>query len=206
MTKALNIHQRMINIMKNIGVIPKEGMHFQKYKYVKYDTIARILPQHLVENGINVVTNVIKEEQIGNLSKVWIETSFINAEDPTDRISVNFPGTGADTQDKGAGKAITSAFKSCLLKTFVLESGDEEDIEAHNIDRTEHRKINQEQIMSIMNLIDNDKSRLPGLFNYLGAKNMEDINEVDYQKVINLFKNTDAKKTKTEQITERMTG
>lgn len=202
--KDFNIHQRMINVMKNIGVIPKEGIHFQKYKYVKYDTIARILPQHLVENGINVVTNITKDEQIGNLSKIWMEISFINVENPTDRITVNFSGTGTDSQDKGTSKAITSAFKSCLLKTFILESGDEEDIEAHNIERTEYKKVNQEQMTSVMNLIDNNKARLPGLLNYLGAKNIEDINEDDYQKIIKMFKKNDSHKTKTDQIAERI--
>ena len=36
-------------------------------------------------------------------------------------------GNGADSQDKGSGKAFTYAFKTCLQKTFMLFSGEDAD-------------------------------------------------------------------------------
>ena len=56
----------------------------------------------------------------------------MNIDDPEDYILVHYPGYGIDTQDKGIGKALSYAFKCCLLKIFCLEAG--EDIEKDNIE------------------------------------------------------------------------
>jgi len=42
-------------------------------------------------------------------------------------MSVNWVGEAIDTQDKGIAKAATSALKYCLLKTFLIATGDESD-------------------------------------------------------------------------------
>jgi hypothetical protein len=60
---------------------------------------------------------------------------MINVENPEDSIESEWHGFGMDTQDKAIGKAYSYAYKYFLLKTFALETGDE-DIEADREDFT----------------------------------------------------------------------
>jgi len=50
-------------------------------------------------------------------------------------IDIEVTGNGADTQDKGSGKAATYAFKTALSKTFMMFTGDDTDND-HSDDTT----------------------------------------------------------------------
>jgi len=50
------------------------------------------------------------------------------------------PGNGADTQDKGSGKAWTYAYKAIIQKTFCLFSGEDTDNE-HSEDMTKKNTV-----------------------------------------------------------------
>ncbi|MES1922924.1 hypothetical protein MHBO_004454 [Bonamia ostreae] len=47
--------------------------------------------------------------------------------DSGESIEIESPGNGADTQDKGAGKAFTYAYKNAIQKMFMLFSGEDTD-------------------------------------------------------------------------------
>ena len=74
--------------------------------------------------------------QYGNKEKTKVtlkaKISFINADDSKDRIEVFSYGVGIDNADKAFGKALSYATKMIYLKNFMLESGDEEDVESQN--------------------------------------------------------------------------
>tara|TARA_R110000787_G_scaffold253795_1_gene359166 strand:- start:31 stop:591 length:561 start_codon:yes stop_codon:yes gene_type:complete len=77
-------------------------------------------------------------------SEVWI----VNIDDPADRFKVSASAHGFDPQDKAPGKAYSMATKYCLLKLFMLASGDEEE------SRVEQTKANaSEKTMLVDELI-----------------------------------------------------
>ncbi len=63
----------------------------------------------------------------GNITHVDVKYRIVNIEDPADYIEVVSCGDGADTQDKGSGKAMTYAFKYMWLRTFAIPTGEDPD-------------------------------------------------------------------------------
>ena len=135
-TKVLNIYQRLNAVMGEVSYVKKEGNGGKglPYKSVSHDTVTKKLHGPLQRHGVIVTSDVVECSQDGNRTEIKLAVSFINIDDPKDVFTVHFYGHGVDQQDKGIGKAISYAMKYCLLKTFLLESGPDDDVESHNID------------------------------------------------------------------------
>ena len=73
-----------------------------------------------------------------------MSAEIIDIDNPTDKVTIGkFPALGIDNQDKGYGKAISYAYKYILQKGFMMEIGEDEEVDAHNIDK-EDTKIDYE--------------------------------------------------------------
>jgi len=144
-----NIFQRMLVVMDKLKYIKKaakapKGTAGLSYSYVTHDSVTRALHEPLTAAGIVCLVNVeeyqsenvIMKTQYGNKenTKVTLKAkiSFVNADCPEDRIEVISFGVGIDNADKAFGKALSYATKMIYLKNFLLESGDEEDVESKN--------------------------------------------------------------------------
>ena len=123
-----NIYQRLNCVMQEINYIQKGDKRVNnQYTYVSHDAVTEALHGPLTKNGIAVLPSVLEMTQDGNRTSVKVEVSFVNIDNPTDRFSVCHVGFGIDSGDKGPGKAISYACKYALLKTFLLETGDDPD-------------------------------------------------------------------------------
>ncbi len=60
--------------------------------------------------------------------------SFINADDPDDTIVIDIPAHAMDSGDKAPGKLMSYAKKYALLHMFLLETGEEEESRATEVD------------------------------------------------------------------------
>jgi len=141
-TKELNIHQRMNLMMKCVKYVKKrEKKAGMQYSFVAHDDVTALLHEPFAECGIMPLMDVLSYTIDGNRHTVQISVSFVNIDKPEDKIVLTGWGYGLDTQDKGYGKAVTYALKYLYLKTFVLESGDEDEIDAYqNGDNQEEAK------------------------------------------------------------------
>lgn len=155
--KQLNIYQRMNAVMAEASYIQKDheaaGL---RYKTVSHDKVTAKLRGPMQKHGIAMVSDILELTQDGNRTSVKMAFSFVNIDDPKDRLTVHFYGYGIDNQDKGPGKAISYCTKYCLLKTFCIESGTDDDIESHNIDHVPTNRnlmISVEQITTLEELI-----------------------------------------------------
>lgn len=130
-----NIYQRILAVMSDVAYIQKSDKKVNnQYSFVTHDEVSRVLHPKLVEHGIVVVPSVVNWRQDGNRTEADVEVAFVNADAPDDRVTVRALGFGIDPQDKGPGKAVSYATKYAMLKTFVLETGD--DPERDSIDHT----------------------------------------------------------------------
>lgn len=125
----LNIHQRILEVMKEISYVQKEKKNGMKYSIVSHDAVTALVRPSLVRHGITYFPAGLDVKQTGNRTEVVVRVQFTNADDPADLISVISVGYGIDDQDKGPGKALSYAVKYALLKAFGLESGDDPDLE-----------------------------------------------------------------------------
>ena len=126
MSETKNIYQRILAVMSDVAYVQKENKKVNnQYSFVSHDQVSAVLHPVLVKHGIVVIPSVTKWQQDGNRTVADVTVSFVNADNPEDKIDVGAFGYGIDTQDKGPGKAISYATKYAMLKTFVLETGDD---------------------------------------------------------------------------------
>jgi hypothetical protein len=95
------------------------------YTFVTHDAVSEAIHPLLVKHGIVMLSSVDRWGQDGNRTSADVTVSFVNADNISERIEVKTFGFGIDSQDKGPGKAISYACKYAVLKTFVLETGDD---------------------------------------------------------------------------------
>lgn len=183
--KLPNIHQRMLAVMKAVSYIQKDQDKRVngQYTFVSHDQVTRAVRPHLVANGIIVIPRTISHVQDGNRTQVDLEVDFVNADDPSDKVTVPMFGYGIDNQDKGPAKAYSMILKNLYLKLFVLESGDEADIERDLID---HKPdvITEDQLETIAELALEVNAHIPSFCKFLKINDLSELRQVDYDRAI----------------------
>lgn len=126
-----NLYTRLARILGKIEKIPKEGYNdYHEYKYVKEDTLTEQIRPMLAEEGISLIfgaEEVIEAENCITL----VKCTFTLGCDVGEPITTTVWGAGRDADrngkrgDKGIYKAMTSATKYFLYKSFLVSTGDE---------------------------------------------------------------------------------
>jgi len=126
----VNIYQKMVEVRKRVPFIGKDAENrFHRFGYVSSSAVLNALRPLLDEYGIVLVPEVrLAEtaEHITGKDKRHILThlhmiyTFVNAENPDEKIECRFYGQGLDDGEKGVGKAATYAEKYFLLKFFNI--------------------------------------------------------------------------------------
>lgn len=126
--KSRNIHQRILFVMSKISYIQKDDKKVNNmYRFISHDSVCGAIHPVLVEAGITAIPTIKLITQDGDRTSVVLVTRFTNVDDPKDFVDVEMAGYGIGKDDKGPGKAISYAYKYTLLKTFVLETGEDPD-------------------------------------------------------------------------------
>lgn len=131
--KDRNVYQRLVAVMDEVGRVAMAGTAPKEaggYRYVRHDDVTAAVRPALVRHGVLVVPTVASHERDGNMTVLVVDVSFVNADEPEDRVVVRHVGYGIDRQDKGPGKAMSYAVKYALLKVLSLETGDDPEAEA----------------------------------------------------------------------------
>lgn len=133
----MNIYQRINAVRKAIGYIQKDkavSTGSGSYKAVTHDAVTGLIRQHLIEQGIVIVPDLVvglfhpKEEGAKQrLYEASFIINFVNCEQPDDRVSMQVPAHALDNGDKAPGKAMSYATKYAMLKLFSLETGEDEE-------------------------------------------------------------------------------
>lgn len=127
------ISGKLVKILSALGAVEKKGYNKnQNYHYMREVDVLEALKQQLVENKIILLTSSRfvemrdKPKTDKNENKVvefvtTVETThrFIDSESG-EELTITSVGSGYDSLDKGASKAITASVKYALLKTFMI--------------------------------------------------------------------------------------
>jgi hypothetical protein len=136
----MNIYQRINAVMKSVSYLKKDT-HIkgagQDYKAASHDAVVAALRVPMVENGIVVQVEQLKGEmlQMRDLKadrKMHLYSGdyaihFVNIDKPEDRCTVTINAHAADNGDKSPGKCASYATKVAMLKTFSLETGEDDE-------------------------------------------------------------------------------
>ncbi len=162
----MNIYQRINAVMTEVEYVQKDKAVSgggANYKAVTHDQAVAVLRRSLVKHGIVVVPcqnsgeflqmrdmNVKPEPIKMGLYTGSYTVTFVNMDDPNDKVSVDVQAHANDNGDKAPGKAFTYAVKAALLKMFTLETGENDESRAELSD-TDY--ISQEQQFELYNLL-----------------------------------------------------
>ena len=139
----LNIYQRINAVMQDIKYVQKDVSVSGggSYKAVSHDMVLAVLRPLMVENGI--VTRVewlagsitqfrdVPNEIKMHMYEASYRVDFVNMDNPEDFMTTVVPAHANDTGDKAPGKATSYAVKYAMLKTFGLETGENEESRMH---------------------------------------------------------------------------
>ena len=134
------IYQRVSEVMKAVEYVQKDasiGTPGASYKAVTHDMVSAVLRKEFITHGIVVRTTQYKGKYLQfrnveagikqNLYHAKYSVDFVNIDNPEDFIRVNVEASGTDSGDKAPNKAISTAVKYAMLKTFSLETGENEE-------------------------------------------------------------------------------
>lgn len=135
MKDTKNIYQRINAIMQDQSIYIKKGSAGQGTG-VNYDEVIAVLAPLLTKHGIVVSVDKVddsrgRETKKGNyIYECDHLISYINIDNPEDRLVSRIESHAQDSGDKAPGKAVTYATKVSMLKVFGIETGDNEESRA----------------------------------------------------------------------------
>lgn len=141
-----NIYQKIIKVYNEVESVQKNAevsvTQNSSYMAVTHDAVTKALHKPLAKAGIVirptqkscVISTHEKQDkykpELKNIiyrADVVASIDFINAENPTEILTSEATAYALDSGDKAVSKAYSMAIKMILLKTFMLESMDEEE-------------------------------------------------------------------------------
>lgn len=126
----MNLHEKILAIMQDVQYLAKDDQvkfGTTAYKALSEEKVTSIMRAELLKHKLVVYPFEQTATRTGTITHVDTRYRLVNAEDPLDYIDIASAGDGADTQDKGTGKAMTYAYKYMWLRTFALPTGEDPD-------------------------------------------------------------------------------
>ena len=132
----MTLYEKILEIMKEVQYLAKDTkVEYKntKYKALSEEKVTSIMREQMIKHKIVVYpiaqmfTRYEQEDSTNAISHVDVTYRMVNAEDPKDYIDIVSAGDGADTQDKGSGKAMTYAYKYMWLRAFGIPTGEDPD-------------------------------------------------------------------------------
>jgi len=126
----MNIYEKILAIMQDVQYLAKDD-HVKfgstDYKALSEEKVTSIMRDELIKNKLVVFPIAQDANRTGNITHVDTKYRMVNVENPDEFIEIVSCGDGADSQDKGSGKAMTYAFKYMWLRVFALPTGEDPD-------------------------------------------------------------------------------
>jgi hypothetical protein len=127
--KPLNLYQKIHAVMNDVEYLQKDdAIKFgnTSYKAISEEKVTSTIRAALLKYGLVIMPVEQEHTKEGNLSTVNTKYKIVDIDTGNFEIIVS-SGTGADTQDKGVGKAMTYSYKYLLLRTFAIPTGEDPD-------------------------------------------------------------------------------
>lgn len=126
----MNIYEKILAIMNEVQYLAKDDHVFfgsTSYNALSEEKVTSVMRQKLVKYKLIVYPIAQTASRDKTITHVDVIYRMQDTEDPSQYIDIASCGDGADTQDKGSGKAMTYAFKYMWLRTFALPTGEDPD-------------------------------------------------------------------------------
>ena len=165
--RKMSLHEKIVAIMGEVQYIQKDmRVSFQRTNYsaLSETKVTSVIRNQLIKYGLTMIPVYQEYQRIVEKDITVLNVTYrLTDSNSGEYIDVVSTGEGRDTQDKGAGKASTYAFKYALLRLFNIPTGDDPDI----ISSDEHDH----------NIKEEDKAKREGLIGYITWAYQKEFNE-----------------------------
>lgn len=138
----LNLYQKIHAVMKDISYLRKDDkVEFgkTKYKAISEEKVTTTVRQSLIKYGLVVLPVKQTSKKEGNITSTDTTYKIIDIDTGEFELLAS-SGEGADTQDKGVGKAMTYSYKYLFLRSFAIPTGEDPDkISSAELDAEEEK-------------------------------------------------------------------
>lgn len=202
----MNIYQRINEVRKRVEYLTKDAT-VTGFKVITHDRVTAGVRAALVDNGIITTISLVDSSfeptgQVTGSGAKWSMytalycVSFINIDEPKDRIEINIQSQALDNADKASGKAMSYAMKYAMLKIFNIETGENEESQQEELKEKAEKKslISEIQVAALQNLIletESDEEKLLGFFK---LNKIEEMTNSDLEKAIDMLNRKKGKK------------
>ena len=181
--KAINAVQSELSV---IGIVKdKRNGQGAGYNFRGIDDVYNAIAPLLAKHGLCILPRVLTRECIERTSKsggalfyitVEAEFDFVSSEDGTKHTVKTF-GEAMDSGDKATNKAMSAAYKYACFQAFSIptESRDDADYQTHEVMPP---SINADQAIEIQDLIDETKTDIAGLLDWVSKNTNTKVTEV----------------------------
>lgn len=127
---SVNIYEKISAIMQDVQYLAKDDQvkfGTTSYKALSEEKVTSIMRAELIKHKLVIYPIQQTSSRTGQITHVDVTYRLVNVENKEEYIDIVSCGDGADSQDKGSGKAMTYAFKYMWLRTFALPTGEDPD-------------------------------------------------------------------------------
>ena len=143
MENKTKLYQKMFKVMEAIEYIRKTtdiSFGRNSYKALSEETVTPIFREEFIKNKLMVFPIEQISDKPNGVTRIDVKYKIVDTESGEYEILAS-SGEGADSQDKGAGKAMTYAYKYMLVRTFMIPTGDDPDrVSSAELDQIEKDK------------------------------------------------------------------
>jgi len=123
------IYQKIFAMQQAISGAEQEAKQGMQYKPISHWSITKIVKREAMKHKLVLLPYVKSSSHEGNDTWVTVAIQITDTETGEQIVIGDYVGQGRDTQDKGAGKAVSYAIKTAYLKIFLMPLADDTEIE-----------------------------------------------------------------------------
>lgn len=128
-TPPLSLVNKILKIMEEVDYVQKDGTNtFHNYNYATDKNLLSIYREKFIKYSIIAIPSVTKVEYNDTITNIDMTITLVCCE-TGEKVEVPWAGQGQDKGDKGLYKAKTGGFKYFLMKTFMLPTGDDPELD-----------------------------------------------------------------------------
>lgn len=136
-TETLNLFQRINKIRSEVKAVEKNANVDGRYQAVTHDDVTRMLRPLMVKHGVVsflslVDSAMVDQETMWGKRKLMqlrarFDVTYINIDNPEERFTIAVEAHADDNGDKAPGKVASYAQKYADLKTFGIQTGEDDE-------------------------------------------------------------------------------
>ena len=193
----MSIYTKILDIMESVQRLQKDDrVQFgnTNYKALSEEKVTTIMRAEMLKH--KMVVFPIKQEwsRTGQITHVDVTYKMVDTESG-EEIEIVSCGDGADSQDKGSGKAMTYAFKYMWLRTFALPTGEDPDKisseeldykqEQEKIQAAEKQKISEAKVAALKKFLFEHGIEEAFINESYKIKDLRELNEKQHLGIVN---------------------